>query len=157
MMLRENALLLQKVQCVGSGYADYVKFLCSGNMSSAAEVLAATKSVCPPGAAGIPADLNTPSITFAALAGTQTVSRTVTNVMEAGESYTLTWTNPQDVVLTATPSQFAIGVGGASKQTIRFSLLVTRASQEASFGRITFKGSAGHLLHIPVSVGIKHL
>jgi len=139
-----------------AGHLDYVRFLCSGNMSTPAEVFSATKNLCPH-SAGIPADLNTPSITFATLVGTKTIARTVTNVMSVGERYTLTWTNPQDVILTATPSEFAIGVGRTNTQTIQFSLRVTAASQEASFGRITFKGDAGHALHIPVSLGIKHL
>lgn len=135
-------------------YLDYIKFLCSANMSTPGEVLAATKTACPQ-APGIPADLNTPSITFANLVGTKTVSRTVTNVMAAGETYTVTWTNPADVVLTASPTSFAIGTGLQNTQTVGFTLRATATSQTASFGRIIFKGSLGHTVHIPVSIGIK--
>lgn len=139
-----------------AGYLDYVRFLCSGNISNPKEVFAATKTPCPP-APGMPSDLNTPSITFATLVEAKTVSRTVTNLMVTGETYTITWTNPADVVITVTPSQFTIGIGRQNKQTINILLRVTLASQMASFGQIRFKGSLGHALHIPVSVGVKEI
>ncbi|XP_024362590.1 subtilisin-like protease SBT2.5 [Physcomitrium patens] len=137
-----------------AGYLNYVRFLCS--MSTPREVLGATKTACA-GVAGKPTDLNIPSITFANLVGTAHVPRTVTNVAPIAEKYTISITNAPDFVITANPAVFTIGVGVRNKQTILFTVRATKASQASSFARITFTGSLGHVIRVPVSVVNKRL
>ena len=137
-----------------TGHLDYVKFLCS--LASAQEVLGATKTVCP-AQIGMATDLNIPSITFANLVGTKLVPRTVTNVAPLGETYTITIKNPSDLVVTANPAVFTIGVGLRNKRNIIFTVKAIKVSQGASFGLITMKGSLGHTVRIPVSVVNKRL
>ncbi|KAG0568710.1 hypothetical protein M758_6G037400 [Ceratodon purpureus] len=137
-----------------AGHLDYVKFLCS--QATPREVLGSTKTACPV-RAGMATDLNIPSITFANLVGTKLVPRTVTNVAPVAEKYTITITNARDFVVTANPSVFTIGVGRRNKQAIVFTVRATRASQASSFARITFTGSLGHVVRIPVSVVNKRL
>ena len=139
-----------------TAYLDYVRFLCSGRMATAKDVFAATKTACP-AVLGNPTDLNMPYITMANLRGTWRVPRTVTNVTPKPETYTITWTNPADCVITATPSTFTIGIGRHNKQSIMFTIRATGVSQAYSHAQIMFKGSLGHTLHIPVSVGTKAL
>lgn len=131
-----------------------MRFLCS--LATPREVLGATKAACPR-LAGKATDLNIPSITFANLVGTNLVPRTVTNVAPVAEKYTITITNPKDFVVTAKPSAFTIGVGRRNKQAIVFTVRATGASQASSFARITFTGSLGHIVRIPVSVVNKRL
>jgi len=125
-------------------------------MSTPKEVLGATKTACPR-VIGLATDLNIPSITFATLVGTKLVPRVVTNVAPVAEKYTITIRNPSDFVVTANPAVFTIGVGRANKQAITFTVRATRASQAASFARITITGSLGHVVRIPVSVVNKRL
>ena len=151
--IRSQCAILTLV-CSATGHLDYVKFLCS--QATPREVLGSTKTACPV-RAGMATDLNIPSITFANLVGTKLVPRTVTNVAPVAEKYTITITNARDFVVTANPSVFTIGVGRRNKQAIVFTVRATRASQASSFARITFTGSLGHVVRIPVSVVNKRL
>ncbi|KAL0308296.1 UNVERIFIED_CONTAM: Subtilisin-like protease SBT2.5 [Sesamum radiatum] len=71
-----------------AGYEDYLGFLCTTPGIDALEIRNYTHTPCNY-TLGHPSNLNTPSITISHLVGTQTVTRTVTNVAEE-ETYTIT-------------------------------------------------------------------
>jgi hypothetical protein len=98
-----------------------------------------------------------PSITLANLTGIRVIPRTVTNVANHPENYTISWTDPADVVVAINPTTFSIGIGSQKTQVITFTLRATRISSFVSFGNIMFKGSLGHTVHIPISVINKEL
>jgi subtilisin family serine protease len=94
-------------------------------------------------------DLNQASLAIGAMAGTRTVTRTVTNVSGAAESYTVSETVP-GIDIVATPATFTIPAGG----TQAISLRVTRDDaplDRYAKGSLTLTSSA-HSVRIPVAV-----
>ena len=98
-----------------AGFGDYLQFLRGQRLIG--------------GGAGIDAsDLNQPSIAIGGLAGTQTVTRRVTNVGSSAATYTAALTTPLGFTAVVSPSSFAIAPG-ASKT---FAVAFTRT--DAAFG-----------------------
>ncbi|CAM6038984.1 unnamed protein product [Sphagnum compactum] len=139
-----------------AGHGDYIGFLCASEGVRAWQVNAFTGGVCPR-VAQRAADLNMTSITLANLTGIRVIPRTVTNVANHPENYTITWTDPADVVMAINPTTFSIGIGSQKTQVITFTLRATQISSFVSFGNIMFKGNLGHTVRIPVSVINKQL
>jgi hypothetical protein len=93
-----------------SGFFDWLGFLCgTGQFASA---------IC--ASVGIdPSDLNYASITVGELAGTQTVTRTVTNVGPAG-TYNVSVNAPAGVDVTVTPSSLTLNTGDSASYDVTF-------------------------------------
>jgi hypothetical protein len=66
-----------------------------------------------------------PSITLANLIGICVVQIMVTNVVNHQENYTITWTDPANVVMVINPTTFSIGIGSQKIQVITFTLKAT--------------------------------
>nr|DAD46017.1 TPA_asm: hypothetical protein HUJ06_004247 [Nelumbo nucifera] len=99
-------------------------------------------------------DLNTPSITVAHLVGTQTVTRTVTNVAEE-ETYVLAPRMSPDIAIEVDPPAMTLLPGGSRKFTV--TLTVRSVTGTYSFGEVLMKGSRGHKVRIPVvAMGYQH-
>ncbi|MBA0553192.1 hypothetical protein Golob_012394 [Gossypium lobatum] len=129
-----------------AGYEDYVGFLCTTPGIDIHEIKKYTNSPCN-STIGRPSNLNTPSITISHLVGTQTVTRTVTNV--AGEeTYVITARMHPSIAIETRPSAMTLRPGASRK----FSVTLTTRSVTRSycFGEITMKGSRGHKVTIPV-------
>ncbi|XVF19016.1 hypothetical protein REPUB_Repub11eG0074500 [Reevesia pubescens] len=129
-----------------AGYEDYLGFLCTTPGIDIHEIKNFTNSPCN-STMGHPSNLNTPSITISHLVGTQTVTRTVTNV--AGEeTYVITARMQPSVAIETRPSAMTLKPGASRK----FSVTLTARSVTGtySFGEITMKGSRGHKVSIPV-------
>jgi len=125
-----------------SGWNDWLGFLCGTGQLSA--------SYCP--AIGIdPSDLNTASISIGSLAGTQTVTRTVTNVGDSAESYSVASTGLSGVTAAVSPASFSLAPGASQEVQVTFS----RASAALTAyvgGQITWTGDKGHVVRIPAVV-----
>lgn len=97
-----------------------------------------------------PTDLNVASVSIGALAGTQVVTRTVTNVSDVSETYEFSYTLPGiDVV--ADPAVFTIAPG-ASKT---FTLSITpdgAAVDTYATGFFWWTGDEGHVVRSPILV-----
>jgi hypothetical protein len=106
-----------------NGFADWVRYLCGIGQ------LSATGSTCRSYGRIDPSDLNTPNIAIGALAGSQTVTRTVTNVAEKAGNYTVSVQAPAGVTTTVTPSTLKLAPGAKGTYQVTF----TRAS--AAFGQ----------------------
>ncbi|XVF69928.1 hypothetical protein PTKIN_Ptkin11bG0120200 [Pterospermum kingtungense] len=129
-----------------AGYEDYLGFLCTTPGIDIHEIKNYTNLPCNT-TMGRPSNLNTPSITISHLVGTQTVTRTVTNV--AGEeTYVITARMQPAIAIETTPSAMTLKPGASRK----FSVTLTTRSVTGSysFGEITMKGSRGHKVTIPV-------
>lgn len=127
-----------------SGWNDWLGFLCGTQLPP---------STCTSNAIPVldPSNLNVASIAIAQLPGTQTVTRTVRSVGAKSETYTFSYTGLDGISVTPSATSFAIA-RGASK-----ALDVTFAVGAAGFnvwsgGQITWTGSAGHVVRIPVVV-----
>lgn len=133
-----------------AGYDDYISFLCGINGSTPV-VLNYTGNNC--GVSNISgADLNLPSITVALLNRSRTITRRLTNIA-SDEVYSISFSAPFAVSLSATPTRFSIARG--ETQNLTLVLNATMNSSSASFGRIGIYGSRGHVSMIPLSVIVK--
>ncbi|XVE98841.1 hypothetical protein REPUB_Repub03eG0143400 [Reevesia pubescens] len=129
-----------------AGYEDYLGFLCTTPGINIHEIKNYTNAPCN-NTMGHPSNLNTPSIAISHLVGTQTVTRTVTNV--AGEeTYVIKARMQPSVAIETKPSAMTLKPGASRK----FSVTLTARSVTGtySFGEITMKGSRGHTVTIPV-------
>ncbi|KAL4296735.1 hypothetical protein GQ457_12G025580 [Hibiscus cannabinus] len=129
-----------------AGYEDYLGFLCTTPGVDIHEIKHYTNSPCN-NTIGHPSNLNIPSITISRLVGTQTVTRTVTNVA-AEETYTITARMHPSIAIETNPSAMTLKPGASRK----FSVTLTARSVTGTyrFGEITMKGSRGHKVSIPV-------
>jgi hypothetical protein len=94
--------------------------------------------------------LNQPSIAFGDLAGTQTVTRRVTNVGLARATYTATVTAPAGYIVEVTPSTLTLAPGASTT----FSVAVTRTDAPLNiyrFGAITWSDGP-HSVRSPLVV-----
>ncbi|CAH8275941.1 unnamed protein product [Arabidopsis lyrata] len=135
-----------------TSFEDYMSFLCGIN-GSAPVVFNYTGKNCLLSNATISgADLNLPSITVSRLNNTRTIQRLMTNIA-GNETYTVSLIPPFDVLVKVSPTQFSI----ASGETKLLSVILTakKNSSIASFGRVKLFGTAGHVVHIPMSVTVK--
>ncbi|RWR75225.1 Peptidase S8/S53 domain-containing protein [Cinnamomum micranthum f. kanehirae] len=129
-----------------AGYEDYIRFLCSTPGIDSHEISNYTTLACN-SSSDHPADLNSPSIAVSHLKGTQTLTRTVTNVAES-ETYVITTRMSPEVAIEVNPSAMTLLSGASRKFSV--TLTVRSVTGSYSFGEILMKGSRGHKVRIPV-------
>ncbi|XP_077238509.1 subtilisin-like protease SBT2.5 [Tasmannia lanceolata] len=129
-----------------AGYEDYVRFLCLIPGIDPHEVSNFTTMRCN-SSSGHPANLNSPSIAISHLVGTQTITRTVTNVAET-ETYVMTSTMSPAVALEVNPPAMTLRYGASRQFSV--TLTVRSVTGTYSYGEILMKGSRGHKVRIPV-------
>jgi Subtilase family/Fibronectin type-III domain/PA domain/Peptidase inhibitor I9 len=96
-------------------------------------------------------DFNSASIAIGSLAGAQTVTRTVTNVSDAPEEYTVSSTGLAGVTVSAAPATFTLDPGTSQEVEVTFTR--TTAGLNAYVGgQITWSGDAGHVVRVPAVV-----
>jgi Subtilase family/Fibronectin type-III domain/Peptidase inhibitor I9/PA domain len=125
------------------GFNKYLGFICGvmGNSVS---------SACP-SVVIRPNELNLPSIAIGALAGTDTLHRSVTNVAGNSETYTAKVSGLTGLDVSVSPSTFTINPGQAVDYAVSFTEATAPFGQYAT-GFITLTGDKGHVVRIPVVV-----
>jgi subtilisin family serine protease len=114
-----------------SNAGDWVRWLCGAGQ------LTATGSACQLFGSADPSDLNQPNIAIGALAGKQTVTRTVTNVGRRVGVYVPVISKPAGINVTVSPRSLRVRPGG--KATYRVTLTRTRAEFGSyAFGSLTW-------------------
>jgi hypothetical protein len=91
-----------------------------------------------------------PSIAIGAMAGSQTVSRRVTNVGETTETYTASHTGLVGITVVL-PEPITVVQGATQSFNVTFTSAGAALNSYAA-GQITFTGSLGHIVRIPVVV-----
>lgn len=129
-----------------TGYDDYLGFLCTMPGIDSHEIMNYTNSPCNY-TLGHPSNLNSPSITISHLVGTQTVTRTVTNVAEE-ETYVISPRMGPAIAIETFPPAMTILPGSSRKFTV--TLTVRSKTGTYTFGEVLMKGSRGHKVRIPV-------
>jgi hypothetical protein len=125
------------------GFAKYLGFIC-GTMGPA------VSTSCP--SVTIKAnELNLPSMAIGAMAGADTLHRTVTSVSKVSETYKATVQGLTGIDVQVSPATFTIVPGAAQDYSVSFT------EQSAPFGTyatgsITLTGDHGHVVRIPVVV-----
>ncbi|XP_042945551.1 subtilisin-like protease SBT2.4 isoform X2 [Carya illinoinensis] len=134
---------------LSSGYDDYISFLCSLPGIDPVTIKNFFGEVCNHSFSH-PANLNLPSVTVSALAGTRSVQRTVKNVGLRPETYLCSVLPPNGTVVSLSPLWFDIAPEGT--QDLNIQINVTKAKNDFSFGEIVLMGSSNHIVRIPLSV-----
>ncbi len=99
-----------------AGFDDWFEYACSINQL---QLVLQDPSSCD--GADDPSDLNYPTIAIGDLAGTQTVTRTVTNVTDADATYSSdTSQAPPGVEMTVDPASFTVSPGDSATFTVTF-------------------------------------
>ncbi|XP_073066834.1 subtilisin-like protease SBT2.5 [Primulina eburnea] len=129
-----------------AGYEDYIGFLCTTAGIDSREIRNYTYTPCNY-TLGHPSNFNTPSITISHLVGTQTVTRTVTNVAEE-ETYVIMARMAPAVAIETSPPAMTLTPGASGKFSV--TLTVRSVTGLYSFGEVWLKGSRGHKVRIPV-------
>lgn len=129
-----------------AGYEDYLGFLCLVPGIDKNEIRNYTHKPCNY-TLGKASNLNSPSIAISHLVGTQTVTRTVTNVAEE-ETYVITARMAPAVAIETSPPAMTLRPGASRKFYV--TLTVRSVTGAYSFGEVLLKGSRGHKVRIPV-------
>src|SRR5262249_41773508 len=98
-----------------------------------------------------PNELNLPSLAIGALAGTDTLHRTVTNVASKSETYTATVQGLPGLSVAVSPSTFTLAPGAAQTYSVSFTE-TTAPFAKYTTGSITLTGDNHHVVRIPVVV-----
>jgi subtilisin family serine protease len=136
-----------------AGFLDYLGFLCDeGPEVFGPDAAASCASLA---GAGIPTEahnLNYPSIGVAQLAGSETVTRTVTSVAPGTVDYEVSVEAPDGYDVTVTPSTFSIDEGETQTFEVEIDNL-TAPIGEWRFGSLTWNDSSGDFaVRSPVAV-----
>ena len=98
-----------------------------------------------------PSDLNYPTIAVGGLTGSQTVTRTVTNISSTPGNYKLSVTAPAGISVSVSTNHFAIQPG--QQKTYSVTLTRTNAPLNAyGFGSLTWTDQAGHSVRSAIAV-----
>jgi subtilisin family serine protease len=123
-----------------SGFTDWLSFICGVQPGG--------------GCTGVtpidPSNLNVASIAIGDLAGVQTVTRRVTNVGEQSETYAVSYTGLTGITVSL-PASVIVAQGATQSFNVSF----TQSSAPLNAytgGQITFTGSHGHVVRIPVVI-----
>lgn len=109
-----------------AGFFDYAAFACGGDSifnQASCDFLAGL------GFSSEASDLNQPNIAIGELAGSQTVTRTVTNVAGGTHTYAVAVTPPPGVSVDVDPATITVGPGESASYTVTF----TNVSASAGF------------------------
>lgn len=134
-----------------AGYEDYLGFLCTTPGIDVHEIRNYTNSPCNY-TMGHPSNFNTPSITISHLVGTQSVTRTVTNIAEE-ETYVMTARMDPSIAIEVNPPAMTLRPGASRKFSV--TLTVRSVAGTYKFGQVLMKGSRGHKVRVPV-VALAH-
>jgi hypothetical protein len=125
------------------GFAKYLGFICG--------VVGPTVSSSCPQVTIRANELNLPSMAIGALAGTDTLHRTVTNVANQAETYTASVQGLSGLNVAVAPDHFTIQPGAARQYAVTFTEN-TAAFNTYAKGFLTLTGDRGHVVRIPVVV-----
>jgi subtilisin family serine protease len=117
-----------------AGWNDWLAFLCRTSTAVGAGTCNALASM---GYSLDPSDLNYPSIAIGALAGSQTVKRTVTNVGPAG-TYNISVDAPPGIDVTVDPASLTLGKGGSASYYVTFTGNASVVANAWTFGSLTW-------------------
>lgn len=130
-----------------SGWNNWLAFLCGTTSAVKPASCAALTSL---GYSTDPSDMNVASVAIGALAGVQTVTRTVTNVSKGTSNYSMSVSGLAGITVVADPATFSLAPG-ASK-TIKLTFTRTSAAPNSyTGGQITWTDGS-HKVRIPAVI-----
>jgi len=130
-----------------AGWNDWLAFLCETSTAVGAGTCNALESL---GYSLDPSDLNYPSISIGALPGSQTVTRTVTNVGPAG-TYTVSVDAPAGIDVAVDPSSITLATGESASYTVTFTGNASVIANAWTFGSLTWSDGT-HNVTSPITL-----
>jgi subtilisin family serine protease len=129
-----------------TGFGDWLAFVCGTGQ------LTGPSCAAPPAGFGTidPSDLNVPSIAIGAMAGTQTVTRRVTNVGNASATYNASVTGMTGIDTVVTPSSLTLSPGQTGTFTVAFTR-TTATLNAYTGGQLTWSDGT-HNVRVPLVV-----
>jgi subtilisin family serine protease len=122
-----------------SGLTDWVRYGCGiGQMQ-----LVFAPSVCNSFGSIDPSNLNYPTLAVGDLAGSQTLTRTVTNVTDDGGIYDVKVAAPAGTTVTVNPTRLVVGAGKSKSYTVKITR-TTAALGAWAFGSLTWTERKGN-------------
>jgi hypothetical protein len=125
------------------GFAKYLGFIC-GTMGPSVSASCPSVTIKPN-------ELNLPSLAIGAMAGSETLHRTVTNVTGSSETYTATVQGLTGLSVTVSPATFTVAAGAAQQYAVAFTEISAPFGSYVT-GSITLTGDHGHVVRVPVVV-----
>ena len=126
---------------------DWLAFLCGTTTGVDAATCTALQGA---GYSFNPSDMNTASIAIGDLAGTEVVTRRVTNVGNTAATYTASFIGMSGITTVVTPTSLTLNPGETKSFTVSFTR-TTAALNAYTGGQLTWTG-AGHSVRIPMVV-----
>ncbi len=133
-----------------AGFIDYLGWLCGAHRSVFADADTTCGTLEEGGVSTDPSDLNYPSIAVAALAGTQTLTRTLTNVGDRYETYRAVVDAPPGYRVDVMPRRVELAPDDSLPVTITITAVKTNLDAW-SFGSLTWRGD-GRVVRSPIAV-----
>jgi subtilisin family serine protease len=127
-----------------AGFLDYLGFMCGTGQLPSATCAAFGATVIDP------SNLNYPSIAIGALAGAQTVTRTVTNVGNQKETYTASFTGLAGITVSL-PGSFTVNPGQSFTYNVGFTR-TTATLNAYTFGALVLTGDKGHVVKSQIAL-----
>jgi hypothetical protein len=130
-----------------AGWNDWLAFLCGTTTGVSAATCSTLKTM---GYSTDPSDLNVASIAIGDLAGTQTVTRKVTNVGKAKATYTASYTGMDGFTVEISPASLTLKPGLTGNFTVKFTR--TTAALNAYTGGQLYLKDGKYEVRIPMVV-----
>jgi hypothetical protein len=136
-----------------AGTADYLAFLCGSDPTALVDPEATCSALEADGFSTDPSDLNQPAIGVAELAGTETVTRTVTSVAGAAgpTTYTASVDAPAGFTVRVSPNRLTLAPGQSETFTVRISRTGSAPFGQWRFGSLTWTGG-DYRVRSPIAV-----
>jgi subtilisin family serine protease len=135
-----------------AGFLDYVAFLCGAENQASIIDPAFCDDVEAAGFSLDSSDLNLPSIGIASLVGTQTVTRTVTNVGRHRERYEVKVQEPKGVDVRVRPSMLNLKPGQSATYEATFTVKSTAVFGAWTFGSLEWRSHDHGSVRSPIAV-----
>ena len=134
-----------------AGFVEYLGFLCDADPSVFANPETTCASLEQGGVPTDPSDLNLASIGVAELAGSQTVTRTVTSVADTKVTWKVKVDAPEGYDVTVTPSRMTLNPGDVASYQVTIANNGGGPIGDWRFGSLEWKGG-GYEAYSPIAV-----
>lgn len=131
-----------------SGPVDWLEYLCGVGI---ALLYSDGSTTCDRVPAIDASDLNYPTIAIGALTGSQTVTRTVTNISNMAGNYRLSVSAPAGFTVSTSTNHFVVQPGKSVTYTVTITR-TTAALDTYGFGSLTWTDQAGHSVRSAIAV-----
>ncbi len=122
-----------------AGFLDYLAFLCGAENQAQIVAPSTCASLESSGFSLDSSDLNLPSIGIAELVGSQTVTRTVTNVGKGNKPYSVSVDEPPGIDVSVSPSVIHIKAGESATFEVTFTANSQAVPEQWVFGSLSWK------------------